>query len=122
MKDHARLPIAAFASLPLFASLGFAQSKPAGVTYAKVETVFKANCIGCHQGATPSGGVNLSSYEKVTKGQFKGRPLVTPKSLDKSVLALSLHGKGVMKMPPGGKIADSDAKTIEAWIISGAKR
>lgn len=122
MKDHVRLPAAALAALPLIASLALAQGKPAPVTYAKVETILKAKCVGCHQGATPAGGVNLSSYEKVMGSRFKGMPVVTPKKPDQSVLAHSLHGKGVMQMPPGGKPVPSDIKTIEVWIAAGAKK
>lgn len=122
MKDHVRFPVAFLASLVLLASLALGQGKTAPTPYAKVDIVLKAKCVGCHQGATPSGGVNLTSYENVMKSKFKGKPIVMPKNVNGSVLAQSLHGKGVMKMPPGGALPASDAKIIAVWILAGAKK
>ena len=126
VKDHAKPLLAGLAILPLLASVAFAhgQAKPAAkpVAYAPVEKIIKAKCVGCHQGAAPAGGVNLSSYDMVVKGKYKGKPLVVAKKPADSVLAKGVHGSGVQKMPPGGSFPPNEVKTIDDWIAAGAKK
>lgn len=124
VKDHVRLLLAGLAAIPLFVSLALAhgQGKPAPSAYAKVEPILKAKCVGCHQGAAPSAGVNLSSYAMVMKGKFQGKPLVVAKKPADSVLAKAIHGAGVQKMPPGGSLTPGETKTVESWIAAGAKK
>ena len=123
MKDHVRLPLVALAALPFLASLSLAHGgKPVkAAAYAKTEAVLKEKCVACHQGAAPSAGVNLSSYAMVMRSKYKGKPIVVPKKTADSVIVASIHGKGVMKMPPGGSLSAVEMKTIESWIAAGAK-
>ena len=112
-----------FAALPLFAALTVAapQKKPAPKAYAKVDSILKAKCVACHNGPAGAGGVNLANYAAVTKGKYKGKPLVVAKKPKDSILAKALHGTGVQKMPPGGSLPPAETKVIEAWITAGAK-
>ncbi len=123
MHRRARLLFSVLAALPLFAALTVAapQKKPAPKAYAKVETVIKAKCVGCHNGPGGAGGVNLANYGVVTKGKYKGKPLVVAKKPKDSILVKALHGTGVQKMPPGGSLAPAEIKTVEGWIAAGAK-
>ena len=95
-------------------------AKPAG--FAPVDGVLKAHCVGCHNGPGGRAGVNLASYESVTKGKWRGMSLVVPKSPSTSVLVNAVHGKGMQVMPPGGGLPPADIKKIEAWIAAGAKK
>lgn len=90
--------------------------------YAPVEKVIKARCVGCHQGAQPAGGVDLSSYAALSKAKYKGKPVVIAKNAKESILIKALHGKGVPKMPPGPGLSPAEIKVFEAWIASGAKK
>lgn len=124
MNSIARSALAGISALSMLAAVAVAGAqKPAAKAgaYAKVDKVIKAKCVGCHNGPAGAGGVNLASYAVVTKGKYKGKPLVVPKNVKASVLVNALHGKGVQKMPPGGSLPPADIKTIEAWIAAGAK-
>ena len=126
MKSVARPALAAISSLSLLAALTVAGAQkpvaPKAGAYAKVDKVIQAKCVGCHQGGRPAGGVNLSGYDAVVKGKYRGKPLVVAKNAKASVLANALHGTGVQKMPPGGDLPAADVKTIESWIAAGAKK
>ncbi|RYG22176.1 cytochrome c [bacterium] len=125
MKSFAR-PVAiglSLISLAAAMSAAYAQ-KPAAkaVGYAPIEKVVKTRCVGCHQGTTPAGGVNLSSYAELTKAKYKGKPVVVAKNAKESILVKALHGKGVAKMPPGPGLSAAEIKAVEAWINAGAKK
>ena len=91
-------------------------------TYAAIEKVTKARCVGCHQGVKPAGGVDLSSYASITKAKFKGKPVVNVKNPKESILLKALHGEGVAKMPPGPGLSPAEMKAVQAWIAGGAKK
>lgn len=68
------------------------------------------SCLSCHAGASPSGGVNLSTYAgikaKVTDGRLFG--------------AIN-HNSGFTPMPDGGgKMNACDINKVKAWIDAGA--
>ena len=75
-----------------------------------VKTIINTNCIGCHGGALPQGGVNLSTYTgvkaKVDDGRLWG--------------ALN-HLPGYSPMPKGGfKLSDCEIAQFRKWITAGA--
>jgi mono/diheme cytochrome c family protein len=125
MKSLAR-PVAtvlSLVSLTAAITVAYAQ-KPAAKAagYAPVEKTIKARCVGCHQGAKPAGGVDLSSYASITKAKFKGKSVVVPKNAKESVLVMALQGHGVAKMPPGPGLSPAEIKAVETWIAGGAKK
>ncbi len=127
VKDHAKPILAGLASLPLLASVALAhgQGKPAAkaAAYAPVDKVIHAKCIGCHNGPGGRAGVNLASYETVTKGKWQGKPLVVAAKPGDSVLSNAVHGKGMEIMPPPhGGLSAAELKTIDGWIAAGAKK
>jgi cytochrome c len=92
--------------------------------YADVQKILDTNCIRCHGGGRPRGGINLTKYETVMKGGEDG-PVIVAGDLKKSVLyqAVSQTSKEYRAMPPSGpKLSDKDLKTIEHWIKEGAKK
>lgn len=85
---------------------------PATVSFSQhVNPLFQSyGCLGCHGGGSPSGNVNLSSYNgvkaKVTDGRLFG--------------AIN-HAAGFSPMPQGGnKMNACDIATVKAWIDAGA--
>ena len=85
-------------------------------TYADVQGIMTGNCLPCHGGDNPRAGINLTNYEGISKTVVAGDP-------HNSLLVRAVHGAGVRKMPPGGRsLTDDQMKTIEAWILAGAKQ
>jgi hypothetical protein len=79
------------------------------VTYSgSIAPLLSANCIGCHSGTSPSGGVDLSSYANVVVAVENG----------------TLYGAvnqdiGYVSMPPGTKLSDCKIDLIRIWIENG---
>lgn len=85
---------------------------PASVKYATViAPLLSANgCTGCHSGASPSGGYNLTTYSAVKTVVDNGR-----------LWGAVNHLEGFKPMPQGGgKISACDIKRLKAWIDAGA--
>ncbi|MBT3364342.1 MAG: hypothetical protein HOE88_00090 [Flavobacteriales bacterium] len=80
----------------------------AATTYTDVATIIASQCLGCHQGAQPSGGVDLSTYSMVTF------------AVSYQNLTNTLHG--IMQspqMPPTGAMSDCNIGIINRWVRSG---
>jgi mono/diheme cytochrome c family protein len=95
-------------------------------TFAEVQSIFNANCVGCHGS---NGGLTLSSsvsYNNLVNTPSQGLPTVlrvTPGSSDDSYLIWKLEGRsGIVgsRMPQGGALSASDIALIAAWIDAGA--
>ncbi len=108
---------------------------PASVTFAgAVQPIFTRNCAfaGCHAGATPQMGMDLSSgaaYANivgVASVQVPSMDRVVPEQPDSSYLVLKLEGTagtvgGVgTRMPLGGQLTTAQIDTIRVWIAGGA--
>lgn len=94
----------------------------AGSGFAKVQPIFAENCVKCHGGASPKGGIDLSSYASVMKGGSEG-PVVVAGNPDQSKIVMALKGApGVKKMPMmAAPLADDKIAMISDWIKDGAK-
>ncbi len=80
------------------------------VSYSQtVAPIIQTNCLGCHAGSTPSGGINLETYSNVLLKVNDG-------SLKNSVKYNNLNSP----MPPSGKMSDCNINKIAAWINQGA--
>lgn len=81
----------------------------ASTTYTSVVAqLVQTNCIGCHQGANPSGGVALENYAQVV-GAVTG-----------SGLEDALRGRnGRSQMPPSGQMSACNVALLERWIRTG---
>jgi mono/diheme cytochrome c family protein len=78
------------------------------------------NCVGCHRGAHPKHGLDLTSYAMVIKGDKEGKVVIAGKPAD-SRLSKAIHRKGATPMPPPKPLAPGDVAKIDAWIKAGAK-
>jgi mono/diheme cytochrome c family protein len=90
------------------AGIAAAQKPAASAKVKHGETVFKANCIGCHNkepgDTTPFGPPNLH-------GVLGKNPVLTPQQATETIK----QGKGVMP-PFAGKLNDSDINAVVAYL------
>jgi protein TonB len=91
-------------------------------TFKDAETIFAANCTGCHGGQRARGGIDLSNYDAIMKGGEDG-PILKKGAPKHSLLVQALRGTdGVRQMPPRRpQLPEASIATIETWIKSGAK-
>lgn len=80
------------------------------VTYsASVAPVLKTYCVGCHSTASPSAGIDLSTYAATKVYAANGR-----------LLGSITHAAGYKPMPSStSKLGACEINQIKAWIIKG---
>lgn len=76
-----------------------------------VEPIIQNNCVGCHSGSNPSGGISLTTYNEiyshVSSGQLYG--------------AIN-HESGYVPMPYNlPKLSDCKVNQVKQWIDNGAQ-
>lgn len=69
---------------------------------ANVFPIISTNCISCHSGSAPSGGVVLSDYTTISVSAASGK------------LVKSLKGSPLM--PPSGALSSCNITVIEKWV------
>lgn len=80
------------------------------VSYSQsIVPILQTNCLGCHSGLTPSGGVNLETHANVMIRVNNG-----------SLLNAVKYNNLNTPMPPSGKMSDCNINKIAAWINQGA--
>ena len=103
------------------------------ITLSKqVQPIFSANCAtsGCHAGARPAQGLDLSSGKAygalvgVLSTECTATMRVAAGNVSASYVAWKLQGSGACffgsKMPKTGSLSSADLNTILAWISEGA--
>ncbi len=83
----------------------------------KVVPVLKANCLKCHAGAEPKGGLNLTTREGLLTGGESG-PAVDLQDHAASVLVMAVNYDGY-EMPPTGRMAPAQIEAIQQWVQMG---
>lgn len=72
--------------------------------------ILNNNCIGCHSGTSPSGGISLQNYTEVKKYVNDG-----------SLLGSIKREPGWSAMPKNrAKMSDCNIRQIEIWVNAGA--
>jgi len=87
-------------------------NNPATISFAQhITPLLQSNgCVGCHSGTSPSGNVNLSTFNGVKAKVNDGR-----------LWGAINHLPGFSPMPQGGnKINACDIAKIKSWIDAGA--
>jgi outer membrane lipoprotein-sorting protein len=87
---------------------------PNAPKYADIKSIFDSNCVGCHSGDRPKGGVDLSSFENIMASRA-----VAPGDADHSRLIKVIRSG---KMPPAGPLANGDVDKLAAWVNGGAQK
>lgn len=82
------------------------------VTYTThVQPILARSCTGCHSGATPDAGINLTDRSVVAAMATTGR-----------LYGSMAHKPGFAAMPPtGSKVDDCTLATIQAWKQQGLR-
>ncbi len=84
----------------------------------EVQPILQAHCLNCH-GAEKKikGGIDLTSREKLLKGGDNGDVVALSNPETSIMLDAIRHGE--RKMPPRGKLPQSQIDTLEKWIKMG---
>ncbi len=96
------------------ASLSLNASEPNEHFESRIRPLLVEKCFACHT-AAKMGGLRLDSRESLLKGGKSG-PALVPGDPESSLIVKMLR----TKMPPTGKLADSQIADFEAWIRAGA--
>ncbi len=93
---------------------------PAKVDFRRdVQTLFKANCIGCHGPSLQMNGFRLDRRRDAMRGGTLA--MIGPGNSAGSRLYLRLIGSEYgMQMPPTGPLSPKHVNIIKAWIDQGA--
>ena len=86
-----------------------------------VRPVLAQQCYACHSGqiAEPMAGLRVDSRDALLAGGNSG-PALVPGDPDTSLLVRVLRHAGPVKMPPTGKLTDTEVDRISGWIRMGA--
>jgi WD40 repeat protein len=88
--------------------------------YRDVQPVLQKNCVGCHQPAMKSSGLDLTTYNAFRDGGKHG-PAFTTGAPDQSVIVRYITGETKPVMPLGGPpLSKEDIGLIREWIKAGA--
>src|SRR5689334_9672416 len=88
--------------------------------YRDVQPVLQKNCVGCHQPAMKSSGLDLTTYEGFHAGGKRG-PAFMAGAPEKSVVTQFLSGESKPQMPLGlPALAKGDIDVVRDWIKAGA--
>jgi len=103
-----------------------------GATFTQVQNeIFNQACglVGCHQGAVPTGGMDLSEGNAygnivgVASGQRPELNRIEPFSAEESYLWLKVNGDGLFGRMPLGlpRLSDEELALLRSWIEAGAQ-
>jgi mono/diheme cytochrome c family protein len=101
-------------------AFGLAAQDSADFFETKVRPVFATRCAGCHDTKKHTAGLDLTTGAGFARGGDSG-PIVNLQQPEESRLLKYISYLEPMKMPPTGKLHDSDLAAIAAWVKAGAK-
>ena len=85
----------------------------------QVAPILESQCVRCHEGDKPKGGLSLVSAARFKQGGESG-PIVVPGKPDESMLVDYISG-GKPEMPKDAKpLSAKEVATIRQWIENGA--
>ena len=84
-----------------------------------VRPLLAEKCWKCHAGEKSKGGLRLDSAEAVAKGGETGL-VIDREHPDQSLLLAAVRYNGELKMPPKGKLSDSEIAALAQWVKEGA--
>jgi mono/diheme cytochrome c family protein len=87
----------------------------------KIRPLFATHCLECH-GTDPAkikSKLRLTSRADLLKGGERG-PAIVPGDPATSRLIQAVRHQGDLKMPPTGRLKDSEISDLQAWVKSGA--
>src|SRR5438046_3068847 len=99
-----------------------AQTTGAELFEKSIRPVLAAKCYGCHSSGakTPMGGLVLDTKAGLQKGGASGPVVVTGNPAGSRLMRALSYSDTQLRMPPTGKLADSEIAAFEKWIAAGA--
>ncbi len=89
--------------------------------YREIQPLLQKNCVGCHQPAMKSSGLDLTTYEKFRAGGSRGPAFPGAGDADSLVLRY-LTGEMKPPMPLGAPpLSKEDINLVREWIKAGAR-
>lgn len=85
----------------------------------KVRPLLAKSCWSCHR-QSAMGGLRLDSREALLKGGKSGPALVPGKASESLLVSAVTHANDKLKMPPSGKLPETDIEILRTWINEGA--
>jgi len=84
-----------------------------------VRPLLAEKCQSCHGAEKAKGGLRLDSRAALLKGGDRG-PAIAPGKPAESLLVKAVGYAGDLKMPPKGKLSDTEIALLTRWIEAGA--
>ncbi|MFN8707742.1 MAG: PSD1 and planctomycete cytochrome C domain-containing protein [Planctomyces sp.] len=84
----------------------------------KVLPVLKQNCVKCHSGKEPKGGLRMTDRDGILKGGESGAAFDAEKP-EASLLVSAVTWQG-LEMPPTGRMSQKDIDAVTEWVKNGA--
>ncbi len=117
MMDTAMLRVMLIAAL--LSSQGLLADEGGDFFERHVRPVLVAKCLECHGDESPEGGLRLTTRASLFKGGQSG-PAALEKKPAESLLIQAIEQRGKLKMPPDGKLTDSEIVSLTKWVELGA--
>ena len=85
----------------------------------KIRPLLASRCWSCHGAEKTKGGLRLDSAEAMARGGDAGET-VLPGKPEESLLIRAVRYVDELKMPPKGKLSDSEVAELVEWVKQGA--
>src|SRR5262245_60646231 len=76
-----------------------------------IRPIFQTHCVSCHSGEKARGGFAITSRDVLLKGGATGPTVLPGKPADSLLLKLVSH-QGEVKMPPKGKLTQTQLEAL----------
>lgn len=85
----------------------------------RIRPILVEHCQKCHGDKKTKGGLRLTDRDSAIKGGDTGAAIL-PGKPDDSLLIKAIDYTGELKMPPEGKLSDSEIEKLKRWVMLGA--
>lgn len=85
----------------------------------RIAPILTRRCLPCHNEELKDGGISFQDRATLLKGGSHG-PAVVPGKPEESFIVKAIRHDGDVRMPPGPKLPQKEAKAITEWIRQGA--
>ena len=94
--------------------------EPAAIEFfeKEIRPLLVEKCQKCHGGSKPRGGLSLKGRSLVLQGGDSG-PAAVPGKASESLIVEAVEHRGELKMPPKGKLSESEINRLKRWIDLG---
>ncbi len=115
--------VQAFLAIALFSlPLQGRQDDGAEFFEKKVRPLLSVHCYACHSSTSKPimGGLSLDQESSFREGGTRGTPIEPGKPASSLLIRAVRHQDEKLRMPPTGKLSDTDVATLAQWVQMGA--